>query len=205
MCMFKARDRTDPLFGHLVCHTCLKTSNMRLKTITAEVESFGFVINRITKIQPQISAVCNAFATDLSLVPNYEMKHLMQQNGLSVSDDNLVKLLTQWAGQSRSPEAVRSRRPVVDRTIRRTRVYTIRPYDVLPTAYGTNIGFQGVIDSLKPIYYNKSPAYQTAVVDHVLKEWRAKRGRFMTETSPGSWEEMNANSARERCIQAFNT
>ena len=194
MNMFKATDQTDPLFGHLLCKYCLELSHKRLKTITAEVEALGLDINRITKHQSQIYAIIDTFNKDSTLVATVEvMKHVMQQNGLPVSDDNLVKLLSQWAVRTdRSGPCQR-------------RVYTVRPYDVLPTAYGTNTVFQGIIDSLKPYYYNKSPAYQTAVVDHVLKEWRAKRGRFMTETSPGSWEEMNANSARERCIQAFNT
>ena len=157
--------------------------------------AYGIDINQIAKLQRRISAVCNTFATDSSLVTNYEVtKHLMQQNGLSVSDDNLVKLLSQWAVQTRQPDRSGVRR-----------VYTIRPYDVLPTAYGTNTTFRAIIKPLKPIYHT-SQAHKTAVVDHVLKEWRtAKNGRFMTTVTghPGLWKEMDDNSARERCIQAF--
>ena len=75
----------------------------------------------------------------------------------------------------------------------------VRPYDVLPTTHGTNTSFRGIIESLRPIYHT-SQAHQTAVVDHVLKEWRKKGGRFMTTVTghPGLWKEMVANSARER-------
>ena len=105
MCTFKARDQTDPLFGHVVCHTCLKTSNGRLKTITAEVESFGLVINRITKRQSQISAIFDIFNKDSTLqVTNETMKSTMNQIGFAhddVEDMEFVKLLCEWAPKSR--------------------------------------------------------------------------------------------------------
>jgi len=197
ICMFKAQDPTHLLFGYILCMNCSCTTLQRLKIITAETEALGLDINRIIKHQSRISAVCNTFVTNLSLVPSDEvMKQVMQQSGFveaDLEDMKFVKLLSQWVIQSTRTSG---------RSIRR--VHTIRPYDVLPTAYGTNATFRANIEPLKPIYHT-SQAHKTAVVDHVLKEWRKKGGRFMTTVTghPGLWEEMDANSAKERCIQAF--
>jgi len=103
--MFKAQDPKDPLFGHLVCDRCYSSTHERIKIITAEIEAYGIDINQIIKIQPQILATINTFATDGSLVATVEvMKHVMQQNGLSLSDtndDNLVNLLIEWSRGSK--------------------------------------------------------------------------------------------------------
>ena len=85
-----------------------------MKTITAEIEAYGIDINQIIQLQSQISAIIYAFATDSTLVPSDEvMKHVMQQNGLSVSDmdnDNLVNLLIEWSRGSKLQSTIRTRK-----------------------------------------------------------------------------------------------
>ena len=114
MCMFKAQDKTHPLFGYILCNNCSWTSHRRLKTIAAEIEAYGIDINQIIQLQSQISAIIYAFATDSTLVPSDEvMKHVMQQNGLSVSDtdnDNLVNLLIEWSRGSKLQYTIRTRK-----------------------------------------------------------------------------------------------
>jgi len=102
--------------------------------------------------------------------------------------------------KKRMEERLRSRTSSAKAPLRHVRVI-LRPYDVLPTAYGTNTTFRANIEPLKPIYHT-SQAHKTAVVESVLKEWRKKGGRFMTTVTghPGLWEEMDANSARERFV-----
>jgi len=76
--------------------------------------------------------------------------------------------------------------------------------DILPSnniQWPGNIHFQRVIDGLKPIYQSKQSQEQSEMVDMVLSTLKFQGRRLLTHI--GRWTELDADAAKERCIQAL--
>ena len=76
--------------------------------------------------------------------------------------------------------------------------------DILPSnniQWPGNIHFQRIIDGLKPIYQSKQSQEQSKMVDMVLSTLKFQGRRLLTHI--GRWTELDADAAKERCIQAL--
>ena len=74
--------------------------------------------------------------------------------------------------------------------------------DILPSnniQWPGNIHFQRIIDGLKPIYQSKQSQEQSEMVDMVLSTLKFQGRRLLTHI--GRWTELDADAAKERCIQ----
>ena len=84
--------------------------------------------------------------------------------------------------------------------------HAVGPNDILPPhciKWPGNIHFQRIIEPLKSVYQSKQSHEQSAIVDLVMSKLTNEGRRFFTKVGKDIYHKLDADAAKERCIQAL--